>query len=87
MVYNLSVFLCLLFSAVFHLMYPVSKRVNDVLQRLDMAGISILIFGSTYGIVSYLLLCQPALYWTIILLALTTCTTSFVLTMLPVMHS
>lgn len=57
-VYMLSALLCLGFSAVFHLFYPLSRKTNDILQRLDMAGISILIFGSCFTCSYYIYYCE-----------------------------
>lgn len=87
MVYSLSAFSCFLFSTVFHLLYPVSKNTNDFLQRLDMAGISILIFGSTFGLISYVIPCRPYLFWAIFIITLISCSVSFMLTLMPFMHT
>jgi len=60
---------CLLCSATFHLFYCLSQRANEILLRLDYAGISILITGSAFPGFVYGFYCQPffaKLYLTII---------------------
>lgn len=62
--YPIAVFLttvvfCLLSSTIFHLFNPISKCVYTVLHKTDLAGISILIFGSAFAMFHYYFYCQP----------------------------
>ena len=50
-----------LFSTLFHLFYEMSCGAKSVFQRLDYAGICVLIFGSTVPIYYYSFFCQPFL--------------------------
>jgi len=58
-VFLLSAVFCLSCSAVFHLFYCLGKRANQILLRLDYAGVSILITGSCFPPVVYGFYCQP----------------------------
>lgn len=49
---------CLSCSAIFHLFYVHSERINYLLNRVDYAGISILIMGSCYPPNYYLFNCE-----------------------------
>ena len=60
-VYIVSVILCLGFSTVYHIFRPLSKRANDVLYRLDVGGISVLVFGSSFACSYYIYYCYPNL--------------------------
>lgn len=54
-----SAVVCLTCSAIFHLMFVVSRRTYMVLSRLDYAGITILIAGSFYPMIYYSFYCHP----------------------------
>lgn len=54
---------CLSCSAVFHLFIAHSERINNLLNRLDYAGISILIMGSCYPPNYYLFNCEMSKYF------------------------
>ena len=56
----LSAFMCLGFSAMFHLCYVKSPKFLDVLSRMDYGGISLLIFGSAFPITYYSFASKPA---------------------------
>jgi len=62
--YFLSAIACLGFSAIFHLFYVINPRICKILQKLDYAGIAILIFGSSFNIYFYYFYCRPTLYAT-----------------------
>lgn len=47
-VHQLAAVICLGFSATFHLFYVKSYKASSLLSRMDYAGISILIAGSTF---------------------------------------
>lgn len=54
----LGAVICLGFSAIFHLFIAHSEKVNNLFNRLDYAGISILIVGSCYPPNYYLFNCD-----------------------------
>jgi len=58
-VFLISAVFCLLCSAIFHLFYCLSHKANQILLRLDYAGISILITGSCFPPLVYGFYCQP----------------------------
>jgi len=58
-VFLLSAVFCLMCSAIFHLFYCLSFRANQILLRLDYAGVSILITGSCFPPLVYGFYCQP----------------------------
>ncbi len=59
-------------SAVFHLLFVVGRPEASVLQRLDYAGIVILIAGSTYASVYFFFYCRPVAFWVYVLAATAT---------------
>lgn len=58
-VFLLTAVFCLLCSAIYHAFCCISVRANQVLRRLDYAGISILITGSCFPVYVYGFYCQP----------------------------
>lgn len=58
-IYVICVIACLGFSTTFHTFKCVSRSTHKILHRLDMAGISILNFGSSYSILYYAFYCRP----------------------------
>lgn len=60
-VFLISAALTLFFSATFHCFYVHSSAVLSILQRLDYAGISFLIFGSSVPMIYYGLYCHIGL--------------------------
>ena len=60
-VYIATVIFCLMSSAIYHTFYPLSKTINKILHKFDMAGISILIFGSCFAMFYYYFYCMPKL--------------------------
>uniref|UniRef100_M4BRW2 Uncharacterized protein n=1 Tax=Hyaloperonospora arabidopsidis (strain Emoy2) TaxID=559515 RepID=M4BRW2_HYAAE len=58
-VFMASAVICLTCSAVFHLMFVVSRTAYTLLSRLDYAGITILIAGSFYPMIYYSFYCHP----------------------------
>jgi len=63
-VFLLSAVFCLMCSAVFHLFYCLSQRANQILLRLDYAGVSILITGSCFPVFVYGFYCLPTYAYT-----------------------
>lgn len=58
-IYIICAITCLGFSAIFHTFTGMSYKVHKILHRLDMAGISILNFGSSYAVFFYAFYCRP----------------------------
>ena len=56
-----SAIVCMSFSALFHLLNPISASAYKTFQKLDYAGISILIAGSTVPIIYYSFRCSSTL--------------------------
>lgn len=65
-----SAIICLGSSAIFHWFSAHSAKTNDILARLDYAGISILIAGSCYPPYYYFFYCEP--FWRIVYLSFIT---------------
>ena len=86
-IYCISAFLCLAFSTIYHTFYPISKTVNDILQRLDMGGICILIFGGTYTASYYYYQCRPYFFNFFINMAFVSCLSGFSITMTKFIHT
>jgi adiponectin receptor len=57
----LSAIICLMGSSTFHLFSAYGEKVGSILNRMDYAGISILIAGSTYPPYFYLFYCNNLL--------------------------
>lgn len=57
-VHMISASLCLGFSAIFHLFFVYSEYASSFLAKLDYAGITILIFGSTVPSIEYVYACN-----------------------------
>jgi len=69
MVFVFSAFFCLGCSATFHLFSAYSRNINRFMSRLDYAGISLLIAGSSYPLNYYFFYCHEGkvyieLIWT-----------------------
>lgn len=58
-VFITSAVICLLSSAIFHLMYVYSRSLYFFLSRLDYAGIAVLIAGSFFPMIYYSFYCHP----------------------------
>jgi adiponectin receptor len=54
----LSALFCLGCSTIFHLFSAYSKKVGNILNRLDYAGISILVAGSCFPVCYYMFFCS-----------------------------
>lgn len=54
---------CLGCSTVFHWFHPKNHKVCKILNRLDLAGISILIYGSSIAALFYIFYCQKGWFW------------------------
>lgn len=87
LVYILSAIFCLGSSGFFHTFQPISEKAFRFYQRLDMAGISVLIFGSAYCSNQYFFHCNPPLRSFYCWLSFIICFAVFVRTLSPKMHS
>lgn len=76
---------CLGCSAVYHLFFVYSESACSWLAKLDYAGISILILGSTMPLINYYYACGPALFfrYAFMTLEIVSCGLAFVVTLLP----
>lgn len=61
LIYYASVIFCLLCSTIYHWFFPISETIYKLLHKLDLAGISILIFGSNFAVQFYYFYCMPNL--------------------------
>ena len=77
---------CLGASAIFHLFEHCSTHSFNTLSKLDYAGISILVMGSSYPPIFYCFSCQPVFWVRNLFLVLITvsCTIVFFVTMHPI---
>ena len=69
LLYCASAALCLGFSAAYHLFFPRNPKWYSILQRLDYAGIAVLIGGSAFLTIRYGFYCHPRLqyfYWALV---------------------
>jgi len=85
-VFLLSAVTCLLCSSIFHLFYCINHNVNKVLQRLDYAGISLLICGSTFPPLVYGFYCQPFYYHVYLTVIGATCLAVFFVSLGDFIH-
>ena len=85
-IYLLSVFACLGLSTTFHIFYSISHKVSKILQRLDMAGISILIFGSSFSSHYYLYKCMPLHHYIYSTFSFISCFGVFIASMFEKFH-
>ena len=78
-----SAVFCMGCSAIYHLCYVISPHVMSVLSRLDYAGISILIAGSSYPPCYYIFYCE--FNWVIFYLSILSLSglICFTLTLIP----
>lgn len=77
--------ICLSMSTIYHLFYVYSAKTSKFLSKLDYAGISILICGSTLPLINYSYACGEAVSYRKYFLALeiVSCVIVFVITLLP----
>jgi len=61
-VFLICAMFCLSGSTIFHLFFVLNIKTSQMLQRLDYAGISFLIYGSTFPPIYYGFYCQPMFY-------------------------
>jgi adiponectin receptor len=85
-VYLLTATFCLGCSAAFHWFYVKSARFYTILHRMDLSGITILIFGSVLPIIFYSLYCKPGLAYFYTILHFISCFTTFAISMMDWFH-
>lgn len=73
---------CLGCSTVFHWFHPKNQRLCKILNRLDLAGISILIYGSSVAALFYVFYCQKIVFWIYFALLTASCGTVFGISMM-----
>ena len=82
-----SAIFCLLCSIIYHWFFPMSKTICKILHRLDLAGISILNFGSMIGVYYYFFYCMPTLQFIYCFASFVSCFTVFVISMQEFIHN
>ena len=83
----LSAILCLAFSAIFHMLSPMSKKVCTILSRFDYAGISLLIAGSCFPPNFYFFNCEPFLCYSYLTFISVFAISVFLFTLTPGFHT
>ena len=54
---------CLGCSTIFHWFHPKNSKLCKILNRIDLAGISILIYGSSVSVLYYISYCKMTFFW------------------------
>lgn len=85
-VFLFSAFLCLFFSSSYHLFYVKNLTVSKYMRRMDYAGISILIAGSTSPGYFYGFFCNQFFALLYVGYVLSTCSVVFVISMTNWFH-
>lgn len=86
-VYLSSAIFCLLASAIYHWFYTISYSVHKFLHKFDLAGISILVFGSSFAMFYYCFYCNPFLRTFYNSLSFIFCFTVFIVSLFDKMHT
>lgn len=63
LLYISTVVFCLGSSTIFHLFHPKNPQLMKILNRIDLAGISFLIYGSSIAMIYYAFYCQQIYFW------------------------
>jgi len=87
LIFLICAIFCLTGSTLFHLFYVLSKDTGRMLQRLDYAGITFLINGSTFPPVYYGFYCQPAFYQFYFILIGVPCLMVFMVSMMDFIYT
>lgn len=85
-IYIICAVTCLGFSTIFHTFTSMSYIVHKILHRLDMAGISILNFGSSFALFYYNLYCHPSLLFIYSSILFIACLTVFFVSLTDKIH-
>lgn len=86
-IYLSSVIFCLMSSAIYHWFYTISETIHKFLHKFDMAGISILVFGSSFAVFYYSFYCMPFFRILYSILSFITCFTVFIVSMGDKIHT
>lgn len=86
-IYFLSATFCLGASATYHWLYPKGATFYKILHRMDLAGITILIFGSCVPILYYTFYCNPGPFYFYLLLQFCSCFGTFFCSMCDWFHA
>ena len=73
---------CLGCSTIFHWFHPKNLKLCKILNRLDLAGISILIYGSSVSVLYYISYCQKAFFWSYFAVFTVSCGVIFSISMM-----
>ena len=86
-VFLVSAIMCMGGSALFHLFYQMSATANRYLMRVDYAGISLLILGSTFPPFYYGFYCDFLLRYFYLILVGSACTAVYVISIFDFIHT
>ena len=78
----LTAVFCLGSSTIFHWFHPKNPSVCKILNRIDLAGVSILIYGSSIAALFYSFYCQMNLFWIYFTIMTIACSTIFGISMM-----
>lgn len=73
---------CLGCSTIFHWFHPKNENISKILNRIDLAGISILIYGSSVCGLYYLFYCKPTIFWIYFAILTASCGSIFGISMM-----
>ena len=62
-IFMFSTIFCFLASSVMHLFWVRSVHVCNLTHNIDLSGISLMIFGSAYGLIYYIFKCNTVSYY------------------------
>lgn len=79
--YILTAIFCLGSSAAFHWMYVRNQWLMMILNRLDLASISVLIYGSSASILYYIFYCEKLYFYIYFTVLTVTCAIIFTMSM------
>ena len=78
---------CLGCSTIFHWFHQKNKTISNILNKLDQAGISILIYGSTVSLLYYLSYCKKMFFLIYFIIFTVSSSTIFCLSMMDWFYS
>lgn len=79
----MGVLICLSCSTVYHLLNSLSEKAESFLSRLDYAGISLLVMGTSFPVMVYGYGCYPRIQTVLLCLISFLSITAFIVTLLP----
>ena len=85
-IFVISAIFCLGSSAIFHTFFIINPLIHKILHRIDLAGISILVWGSSFSLIYYYFYCKPLflLFYTVI--NFITCFSVFIVNLFDRIH-